>query len=33
MALCFETLLLLLAFFGVGLGLGFLIWGSNGRTA
>jgi hypothetical protein len=33
MALWFETLLLLLAFFGVGLGLGYLIWGGNGRTA
>jgi hypothetical protein len=33
MALWFETLLLLLAFFAVGLGLGYLIWGGNGHTA
>ncbi len=33
MALWFETLLLLLAFFAVGLGLGYLVWGSNNRAA
>lgn len=33
MALWFETLLLLLAFFAIGLGLGYLVWGGNDRTA
>lgn len=33
MALWFETLLLLLVFFAIGLGLGYLIWGNSGRTA
>lgn len=33
MALWFETLLLLLAFFALGLGLGYLVWGNSGRAA
>lgn len=33
MALWFETLLLLLAFFALGLGLGYLVWSNSGRAA
>jgi hypothetical protein len=33
MALWFETLFLLLVFFGIGLGIGYMIWKDSGRAA
>jgi uncharacterized membrane protein len=33
MALWFETLLLLLVFFALGLGVGYMIWKDSGHTA
>jgi hypothetical protein len=33
MALWFETLLLLMIFFMLGLGLGYMIWKDSGRAA
>ena len=33
MPLLFETLVLLLVFFALGLGLGWLLWGNSGKAA